>query len=1352
MRKNLLFVFLFLSTMFLFPNMNAQFYDGFTGTGNIGGNCIDITCNENGWFTHSGTLAGTIDIINGSLTYDGLQAPTGNKVYIPGSNTTTSRDVNAAITVTGNVAYFSALINVQDNTQLGTVFIVGTSQNSYFLHFGATSGNGPVTVLFGRLGIISVNTGANYRLGISNTSGGTPTYTEFATDLNFGTTYLVVVKYDYSINTASLWINPSSLGGSEPAGQVTNNSGTSAISAFGSVCIRNASATPKAYIDEIRVGTTWAEVTPEASTATVDWCNLQWPASGIIDQGGNYNVYAQAWENGVTNQTGQTPGLECWIGYSTDNTNPNTWTNWVPAVFNNDVGNNDEFVANIGTGLPFGSYFYASRFRYLAGPYTYGGYNAASGGFWDGTTNVSGTLTVNQVLDNNSTVNNSGVTQPVGGNVSSLMDTQGEAFEIFRFKIEDIGGDGLPTKVSEITIKAGINNTADWTTDFNGGYLFKVGTGALTITTSPTVLPGQVTFYIDPAELDVPNGTSQEIILYVWFNQSVTDNAVIECMVDANNHGFLADATGSTFAADFGTDVLGNQFLIDVDATQFTYIAQPTNVYVNQLMNDVIVGMTDANLNVDVDVASTPIQLVFSGTGLILGTNPVSSINGISTFSDLSFNTTQNGVFLTAHDVNGTTTFIDLQSNGFNITEAPTIPNVFFSEYLEGTSNNKALEIYNGTGGDIDLSQFVVKQANNGSGWGNYGVTPDTRLVLPLTGTLAAGAVYVIASSGAGPEILAVADLALTYNGTANGCEGCNVPAFNGDDAIGLFYNGNLIDVIGIPTVDPGTAWDVAGVVGATAEHTLVRKYPDVTIGNTDWSASAGTNVDDSEWIVYAQNDFSYIGWHGDPPVGPQLIITYPINGGTVPSTDIQAAFSILNFTIPTDGYIEYTYDGGTTILNHTSTDPISITGLTDGVTYTLSLELVDPSGNSLIPAVTDAVTFTVAVPVTTDVATIAELRAGNADGTIYRLTGEAVLTFQQAYRGQKWIEDGTGAILVDDNPGMITTVYNQYDGITNITGTLYVYNGLIEFNPILDPGAATSTGNTVTPQIVDVATLLAGVSDYESELVTVLDATFDEADGTLVFATGTNYTLTDASATLNFRTSFYSVDYIGTVIPYNANVTALVGNYNGTAQITSRDLADIDVIINDYTVTFNVDMTDSIGSGYFVEGTDQLWVAGSMNGWTMPGDDALYEMVESATDNIYTVDMILSEGDYVYKYFKIVGGVSSWDNGEWTGDPNRSFTLLGGDLILNDVFGVKPGIGVDDISTNISIYPNPSNGAFNIYTNSKIGLEVIDITGKVMNRTIISGNTTINIEKSGIYFMRFSNEEGSTIRKVIVQ
>ncbi|AWH85271.1 hypothetical protein HYN59_09135 [Flavobacterium album] len=132
------------------------------------------------------------------------------------------------------------------------------------------------------------------------------------------------------------------------------------------------------------------------STETLDYVNLQWPATMTFAAGGSDTAYAQAWEGGVTEAPGAGAGITAWIGISPvgSNTNPNTWTTWVPATFNTQAGNNDEYMATIGTGLAPGTYYYASRFQLNGGPYTYGGYTPTGGGYWDGTTNISGILTV----------------------------------------------------------------------------------------------------------------------------------------------------------------------------------------------------------------------------------------------------------------------------------------------------------------------------------------------------------------------------------------------------------------------------------------------------------------------------------------------------------------------------------------------------------------------------------------------------------------------------------------------------------------------------------------------------------------------------------------------------------------------------------------------------------------------------------------------------------------------------------------------------------------------------------------------------------------------------------------------
>jgi hypothetical protein len=81
---------------------------------------------------------------------------------------------------------------------------------------------------------------------------------------------------------------------------------------------------------------------------------------------------------------------------------------------------------------------------------------------------------------------------------------------------------------------------------------------------------------------------------------------------------------------------------------------------------------------------------------------------------------------------------------------APT--ELFFSEYIEGSSNNKALEVYNGTGAAVDLAAgaYNVQMYFNGN--------PTAGLTVNLTGTVADEDVYVLAHESANPAILAEAD------------------------------------------------------------------------------------------------------------------------------------------------------------------------------------------------------------------------------------------------------------------------------------------------------------------------------------------------------------------------------------------------------------------------------------------------------------------------------------------------------------------------------------------------------------------------------------------------------------------
>ncbi|MCH2023811.1 MAG: lamin tail domain-containing protein, partial [Saprospiraceae bacterium] len=175
---------------------------------------------------------------------------------------------------------------------------------------------------------------------------------------------------------------------------------------------------------------------------------------------------------------------------------------------------------------------------------------------------------------------------------------------------------------------------------------------------------------------------------------------------------------------------------------------------------------------------------------------------------------------------------------------------LFISEYAEGSGTNKYIEIFNGTGQVVDLSNYQLWKITNGGSWPEY--------TFNLTGSLSHNDVYIVYSSSSSVNSIISTAGDITWSQVS----------WTGDDAVGLAKSigGSyaLIDVIGVDGPDPGAGWSVAGVNNATKDHTLVRKC-NILQGNTNWLMSAGTNVQDSEWEVLPQNDWSDIGQHTSP-------------------------------------------------------------------------------------------------------------------------------------------------------------------------------------------------------------------------------------------------------------------------------------------------------------------------------------------------------------------------------------------------------------------------------------------------------------------------------------------------------
>jgi hypothetical protein len=257
---------------------------------------------------------------------------------------------------------------------------------------------------------------------------------------------------------------------------------------------------------------------------------------------------------------------------------------------------------------------------------------------------------------------------------------------------------------------------------------------------------------------------------------------------------------------------------------------------------------------------------------------------------------------------------------------------LFFSEYIEGTSNNKALEIYNGTAAPVDLAAggYAVQMYFNGAA--------TAGLTINLTGTVAAGDVFVLAQASASPVILAQAD---QTNGAG---------WFNGDDAVVLRKAGTVLDSIGQAGLDPGSEWGTG--VTSTMDNTLRRKAA-VESGDTTETDPYDPAV---EWDGFATDTFDGLGTHGtggpsDQPAvltcGP--LLSTPVGTAatrTVTATDADDTITDLDVTAvapsPAPGTISRTAFTPAAGTGGTASADVTVSATVPAGTYSVTVTSTD--------------------------------------------------------------------------------------------------------------------------------------------------------------------------------------------------------------------------------------------------------------------------------------------------------------------------------------------------------------------------------------------------------------------------
>ena len=216
---------------------------------------------------------------------------------------------------------------------------------------------------------------------------------------------------------------------------------------------------------------------------------------------------------------------------------------------------------------------------------------------------------------------------------------------------------------------------------------------------------------------------------------------------------------------------------------------------------------------------------------------------------------------------------VSAASTALNVTTAsPAVAQLYFSEYVEGTSFNKALEIANSTGTAVDMTGYTVARQTNGTGaWG---------AAYALTGTIANADVFVIVHTSADISLQAYGDV--TYGGDAMN--------FNGDDAVGLFKDGVLIDILG--------TFNSAVTYG---QDVTLRRNDNITAGSTTYAAA--------DWTSFATDTFGGLGQritNGGGTGGSTVLGTYSFETGLEGWTEGGADASLYSGS--------YSWDGGNSI------------------------------------------------------------------------------------------------------------------------------------------------------------------------------------------------------------------------------------------------------------------------------------------------------------------------------------------------------------------------------------------------------------------------------------------------------
>jgi|GEM_PF-863853 len=614
-------------------------------------------------------------------------------------------------------------------------------------------------------------------------------------------------------------------------------------------------------------------------------------------------------------------------------------------------------------------------------------------------------------------------------------------------------------------------------------------------------------------------------LFFSEYIEGSSSNKAVEIYNPTSSPINLGDYTVALFSN--GSTTFNNSFT----GTGIMIPAGGTYVIANSNANASILAAADTTSNITFFNGDDAVALIYNPTADtidvigVVGTDPGSSwtVDTGSTQNytlvrkiDVQAGTPDWALGATQWDVYPQDVSTDLGMHSMNpcgTTGGTTCTELFFSEYIEGSSNNKGIEIYNPTSSAIDLSDYEVLQYSNG------GTTPNNTLV--PQGMIAAGGTFVITNSNADPAMLAVSDT------------NSSVTFYNGDDAIALVntVTGDTIDIIGEIGIDPGSSWTVG--TGSTQDYTLVRNI-NVQSGNTDWSVAS------TEWDVYPVNTFTFLGSHTMNPCGASNTPIVNFQGAVIDvlesvgttTVDVTIANPDMNNATTVDIAVDASSTASSADYSISPTTVTFPAGSSAAQTVTVTivndvdiendetivLQLQNASTGAIVGA-NDQYTITILdddTPIPTY--TIGQIDGVDANGVadssgVYcKLEGIIVGTNLRPSGIQITLWDGTGGIQIFSFNGL-SNISNWNEGDQyRVIGTVSQFNGLLQFEP--DSAEAISGSYTLpTPAVV---TSLD--ESTESHLVRLNGVTLVDPNDWTNSGSGFNVDVTDGTNTYTVR------------------------------------------------------------------------------------------------------------------------------------------------------------------------------------------------------------------------------------------